>query len=231
LIYIYIISGIEHPLDIALVTLLHLLVFAYWLGGDLGAFYSSTVLTNPAKSAQARIAAAGILSAVDMAPRTALILTLPTGLTLAAMKSWLTLPAMAVVGVWIGSLLWLAAAWTIHLRHLPPSAVLRRLDLGVRWVLVAFLVFVGTGVVAPFGPVPTFLKLKMLLLAAAICCGLYIRVLLAPFGAAFGQLVSAGASPETDARISKILNSARPVVMLLWGILVAAALIGVLKTP
>ena len=41
--------------------------------------------------------------------------------------------------------LWLA--WRIHLKHLPPGAGMRRLDLGIRWVLLG-------GPRPPYAPTP-----------------------------------------------------------------------------
>ena len=76
-------------LDQALFALIHVLVFVYWLGGDLGAFYTSRFLTAPDVSADRRLMAAKIVGDVDMAPRTALILALPSGLLLAPSKGWL----------------------------------------------------------------------------------------------------------------------------------------------
>ena len=58
---------------LALVGLLHVLVFVYWLGGDLGAFYLSRVIGDPARPAAVRIAAAQALGDLDMAPRTAAV--------------------------------------------------------------------------------------------------------------------------------------------------------------
>lgn len=70
-------------IDKAPFGLLHVLVFVYWLGGDLGAFYSSRFLTRPGVTPEKRLLAAKIVGDVDMAPRSALILTFPTGLALA----------------------------------------------------------------------------------------------------------------------------------------------------
>jgi hypothetical protein len=113
---------------LATATLLHILVFVYWLGGDLGVFYSSTILTDTKTSAQGRIIAAKVLAQVDMAPRTAMILTLPTGLTLADQAGYLSLAIPVLVGAWILGFAWLALAWTIHLKHLPPSSLWRKAD-------------------------------------------------------------------------------------------------------
>jgi hypothetical protein len=216
---------------LALTTLAHLLVLVYWLGGDVGAFVSSRIVSDPSKSAPARIAAAGVLANVDMAPRTALILAAPTGISLAVAKGWVALAGWHLAAVWIGSLAWLAIAWIIHLKHLPPSALLRRLDLWVRWLVIAKLAFLALwpAAIFGFGPLPLFLKLKCAILAACIGCGLAIRVLLAPFAPAFQALIRDGPSAAGDAAISASLARARPIVMLLWALLLAAVFLGLLQ--
>ncbi|MEM9841570.1 MAG: hypothetical protein AAF767_02935, partial [Pseudomonadota bacterium] len=94
-------------IDQALFALIHILVFVYWLGGDLGAFYTSRFLTQPDVSADRRLMAAKIVGDVDMAPRTALILALPTGLVLAQSKGWLDLGWPIVGAILVASLFWL----------------------------------------------------------------------------------------------------------------------------
>jgi hypothetical protein len=206
---------------VALLTLLHILVFVYWLGGDLGVFYSSTILTDPKTSPQGRIVAAKVLAQVDMAPRTAMILTLPTGLTLADATPWLNLTDLQVVAIWVFALVWLALAWNIHLKHLPPSSLSRKADLLVRWGLILALL-----AWAALGALPLFLALKLGVLAATIALGLLIRRALGPFGTAFGAMVAHGPTPETDQIIAKCLNQSRPAVVAIWVLLLVAALIG-----
>jgi hypothetical protein len=207
---------------LATATLLHILVFVYWLGGDLGVFYSSTILTDTKTSAQGRIIAAKVLAQVDMAPRTAMILTLPTGLTLADQAGYLSLAIPVLVGAWILGFAWLALAWTIHLKHLPPSSLWRKADLGVRAILIIGLL--GTAI---SGLVPLFLALKLAILATTIIMGLLIRRALAPFGAAFGEMIATGPTPHTDHIIAKSLNGSRPAVACIWVLLLIAALIGI----
>lgn len=216
-------------MDLALFTLLHLLVFVYWLGGDLGVFYSSTILTNTKQSAAARVAAAQVLAQVDMAPRSAMILTLPTGLTLAAVKGWLVLGPLALTLIWGTGLLWLALAWLSHLRHLSPTSVLRRGDLAIRWVVIAALAVLALNLWPHAPGLPLFLKAKCAILATTILCGLLIRRALARFGPAFVRLAQEGASAETDAEIARALNESRPLVLTIWFLLLAAAFLGLAK--
>ena len=210
----------------ALISLMHVLVFVYWLGGDLGAFYTSRMISDSTRPAAARIAAAQALTALDMAPRTALILTLPTGATLAAVTGQVTLSVMALTTVWALSSGWLWLAWRIHLKHLPPGSGVRRLDLGIRWVVLFALVVTGVGMVTGAVEAPLFLGLKVLILAAAIATGLWVRQLIAPFGAAFATLVTAGQSDDGNQIIARALARARPAVILIWLLLLSAAFLG-----
>ncbi len=210
----------------ALISLMHVLVFVYWLGGDLGAFYTSRMVSDSARPAAARIVAAQALSALDMAPRTALILTLPTGTTLAVVTGYLTLSVAALVAIWALSLSWLWLAWRIQLKHLPPGAGIRRLDLGIRWVVLSGLVVTGGGIVVGMVDAPLFLGLKVLILATAIATGLLVRQLIAPFGTAFATLVATGPTPNSDQIIARALARARPAVMLIWLLLLTAAFLG-----
>lgn len=210
----------------ALISLMHVLVFVYWLGGDLGAFYTSRILSDPARPVAARMAAAQALAALDMAPRTALILAAPTGVTLASTAGHVSLPVFGLAAIWAFALIWLWLAWRIHLKHLPPGAAVRRLDLAIRWLALTGLVAVGGGIAVGALAAPLFVGLKLLILGAAIATGLWVRSLIAPFGPAFAALVSTGPTPQIDQVITRSLARARPAVMLIWALLVAAAFLG-----
>ena len=60
--------------DIAL--LIHLLLFVYWLGGDIGVFYSSGLSVNRSLSREARQMAGKIM--INLDPVSYTHLTLPT---------------------------------------------------------------------------------------------------------------------------------------------------------
>lgn len=213
----------------ALLTLIHVLVLAYWLGGDLGAFYSSSFLTSPTRSVPERMLALKILNNVDMAPRTALILALPTGLALAWMKGWVTLEAYVPALVALFCLGWLALAWAVHLKH-GAGTGLRNLDLAIRWIVLAALITVGVLAAAERIDLPLFIGLKMWLLATCIVLGLVIRRKLSPIGPPIAEMASSGATPETDAAISDVISGTRPVVVALWLCLLAATYLGI-ATP
>lgn len=216
-------------ITIGLLTLLHILVLVYWLGGDLGAFYGSTFLTSPTRSVGERMLALKILNNIDMAPRSALILALPTGLLLAWMKGWLTLDAYLPVLVVLFCLGWLALAWAVHLQH-GTAGGLKRLDIMVRWLVLAALLTLGLTGALEIITLPLFIALKLLILAACIALGLVIRKKLAPLASPIVEMNATGATPATDAAIAKVINGTRPVVVILWLCLLGATYLGI-TTP
>ena len=216
-------------IEIALFTLLHALVFVYWLGGDLGAFFSSYTLIDPKQPTEARLFALKVVNNVDMAPKTSLILTLPTGLTLAAVKGWLVLSTGFLTVLWMAAVAWLFLVWRIHLKHLPANAGERRLDIAVRWVLVVVLIVFGVARLTGVLPaLPLFIAIKLLLLAAAMLAGLMVRRALAPLFVAVREMAANGPTPDGDAAMRRIiLRRSKPTVVFIWMLVTAAAYCGI----
>jgi hypothetical protein len=213
----------------ALLSLLHILIPVYWLGGDLGAFYSAGFLIDPERTVPERMLALTMLNNIDMAPRTTLILALPTGVLLGWEKGWLALPWVAVLGLWLAFLAWLAIAWSLHLKH-GAAAGLRRVDLTIRWILLAALVAAGLLGLTHLIAVPLFIAVKLLLLAGAIALGLLVRRLLVPLFAPIVDMRRTGAStPEGDRAIAGVIARTRPAVMAIWVLVLAASLLGLAK--
>jgi hypothetical protein len=219
----------DSPIVITALTLLHVLILVYWLGGDLGAFYGSSFLTDPKRTLPERTMALKILNNVDMAPRTALILALPTGFGLACAKGWLTLPAYVPLLVALVCLVWLALAWSVHLSH-GGNPGIKRIDIAIRWVVLAVLFAAGGLGLAGRIALPEFLALKMIILGACISLGLVVRRQLVPLFPAVRSMISDGATPATDKAIAGVISQTRPVVMLLWALLLCAAWLGI-ATP
>lgn len=215
--------------DQALFALLHVLVFVYWLGSDLGAFYTSHFLTRPNVSSDRRLMAAKIVGDVDMAPRSALILSLPTGLLLADSKGWLTLGWPVLALITIASLAWLGLAWKLHLDHSGPPHWMKVTDSLIRYGLI--LILVGVSAAGLIGQIqlPLFLALKCLALAGCIALGLYIRTVLKPLGPALIGL-NGPHSATAQAALANTLQAARPLVVSIWALLIIAASLG-LWTP
>ena len=215
--------------SLALLTLLHLLVPVYWLGGDLGTFLSGQVLKNPAYTPEERLLALKILLNCDMGPRTALILAFPTGFALAVAKGWIAVAGWMVALVWLAGLVWLAIAWAIHLKHGPAAASYRKVDAAIRYLVLAGLLAAGFGGLGGALALPKFIAIKLLLLATGVGLGLLIRRQLAPLFPAVGALRAQGASDQVNAAIAGVLSRTQMSVMCIWIVVLAAAFTGIAK--
>lgn len=215
---------------LALLTLLHLLVPIYWLGGDLGAFYSSRFMIDPARSVPERMMALKILNNIDMAPRTTLILAFPTGLSLAVAKGWVGVSGGMLMLMWVGFLGWLALAWAVHLRHGPAGVRFKQIDIVIRYGVLAALVAAGIGGLIGAIALPLFIALKLLLLAGCITIGLIVRRQLVPLFPAIAALREHGPTPEGDRAIRGVIAVTQPTVMCLWVLVLIASFLG-LATP
>jgi hypothetical protein len=214
---------------IALFTLIHVLVLVYWLGGDLGAFYGANFLIDPKRSLPERAMALKILNNIDMAPRSALILALPTGVTLAWLKGWLPLPAPALAAIVIGGLVWLALAWSVHLNHGADGAA-KRIDIAIRWVVMIAVLGLGLAGLAHALTLPLFIAVKLLVLGTCVALGLLVRKQLVPLFVAYRAMISGGATAATDAAIAGTIVKTRRSVVAIWLLLLVAAAMGI-ATP
>ena len=216
------------------VYFLHILVFVYWLGGDLGAYYASYYATDASLSAPQRALSLAIIHGVDKAPAIALLMAFPSGLVLAALRGWLLLDYRWVTAVALTFLVWLKLALYLHDHSAQSAPLWRRLDTGLRIAAIILLVAVavmgmarwhGMGVVAP----PLFISLKCVLLALCFALGLLIRRALRPLMAAFTQLSQEGSTPAIESALSGAMRNCRHYVLGIWACLAGAAALGVFK--
>jgi hypothetical protein len=228
---------------LSLLILLHILLLTFWLGADLGTFYSSRWVIKTSIGAEARRVALNIMGFVDMAPRIALVLFLPSGLSLIAADPLggdvkvlgQSLTGWPIALIWVASLVWLGLVLADH--HYGPNPIgqwSRRLDLWIRLVLVPVLIGFGLYTIIaaqPFGVQtnPKWLGAKVALYGLAIGCGIMIRRNLRPFGPGFVKLMTEGSSAEVEEAIGGSMGRCMKYVATIWVLVLVIALLGVAK--
>jgi heme/copper-type cytochrome/quinol oxidase subunit 4 len=208
----------------------HLLLFAWWLGGDLGVFYSSGRVVDASQPRAARLMAGRIMLALDVVPRICMSLMLTVSALLAETVG-IPHPAWQKVAVLLLGPAWLALVLFLHLREGSAAAPLvRRLDLVLRWTVIAAVVASATWSLASgrLADHP-WLAAKLYLFAFLVICGLMIRRGLPPFIAGYAALAAGRETPASDRAMAASLARMRPWVLAIWAGLVASAVLGIAK--
>jgi len=214
--------------EILLLKFAHIVGFAYWLGTDLGVFYSSYFAADRKLPASTRLIVIKILFALDMAPRICMTLMLPIGIHLAYRLGLLPLPAIIVPVAWGVCLAWLANVLYLHYgRNGPAKPLLTRVDFWFRVVMVIILAaYAALSLFGNGGTPASWLALKILIFAVMMSCGLLVRLRLKDFGPAFARLAQGAATEQDEIAISQGISSTRPFVMVIWLGLFASAALG-----
>ncbi|MCB1623912.1 MAG: hypothetical protein KDI32_04955 [Pseudomonadales bacterium] len=209
----------------------HIVLFAYWLGADLGVFFASRYVARADLSLPERLRFLELLLLIDIGPRTALILMVPVGSTLALklglapfLSGWLWL-------VWLLSLAWLALAWWLfaHARD-PKAAPLVRFDSWVRWVVAAMFVAMGVASFARLGPVEAgWLAAKFITFGFAVVLGLLLRRVIRDWVIGFAQLRQPATEAAGNALIYAAHHRAHNLALALWVLVALTAFLGVTK--
>jgi len=204
-----------------LLVFLHLLLFVYWLGSDLGVMINSIYAGKGDLTGNARARLREAQTLIDMAPRTCLVLMVPVGLTLAS-RWGLAISGDELLGVWAFGFGWLWLVWMVHWRHGAPSGMLLwKIDLGIRVAVTIGFIGMGLSSLIAATPVaPHWLAMKMLLFGTLILLGVIVRfmLLLSPPRPA---VVTGGSEP--------FWTGLRLVVFAIWALVLVMALFGVTK--
>jgi hypothetical protein len=214
----------------AIVLVIHLLLFVYWLGGDLGVFYSSRFVVNPSLTREARMTAAKIMLDIDLIPRICLSLMLTVGGILTEFYGVVHPPLQMAAIVLLGPS-WLGMVLFIHFREGTAAGHrVQRFDFWFRWFMIAAIcASVAYSIATDRLTANPWIAAKLLIFAFLIFCGLMIRLGMPPFVAAFRNLAAKGASDADNAQLRQSLAKVRPWVFAIWAGVLLEAVIGVLK--
>ena len=213
-----------------LFLIFHLLLFCYWLGGDLGVFYSSGMVVNPQLSDSARVTAAKIMVNLDLVPRICMSLMLTVGGILSEFKG-VPHPTWQMVGIVLLGPAWLAMVLTVHLQEGSElGKAVARVDYWFRVVLVVYLI-ISVTVSFKFGSLgqAPWVGGKLLVFAGLVFCGIMIRQFIGPYAKGIHTLATTGATDEVNAAMKRSLGQCRPFVLAIWAGLLVEVWLGVVQ--
>ena len=85
----------------SLMVLFHIFLLVFWLGTDLGVLFAAKMSERSDLSAETRMTLIQLAMVLDRLPRTALILILPSGLTMASSLQMIELSSLVLTVVWM----------------------------------------------------------------------------------------------------------------------------------
>jgi hypothetical protein len=214
-------------LEIALLKLVHVVVFACWLGTDLAVWYSTFYAVNRNLSAETRVTVIRILFALEMTPRICMTLMLALGLHLSYRTGYLLVERWVIYVAYLACLAWMVLVIYQHYsRNRKLRIGLGKLDFGFRLALIAALsAYAAVSLSGPGGAVTAeFITWKLLIFATLIACSLMLRIKLKPFEPAFRNLLGGNPTQADEDAIHHSIAATRPWVVAIWiGLLLSAA--------
>jgi hypothetical protein len=217
--------------DYAVWQYVHILLFVYWLGADLGVFFAARYVARADLGLEERLRFLELLLKVDMGPRTALILIIPVGFTLASELGIVPFVEGWLPAIWLFCIAWLGLAWSLFLspRH-AAAAALQRVDRLIRQAVN--IAFHGLGLISLAGDGPVaapWLAAKFVLFAGVVTIGLVLRGVIREWVAGFATLRKAEQIDSANDRIGRAHHRATRLAIALWVLVAGTAFIGVTK--
>ncbi len=215
-----------------ILLLLHVLGFVYWLGADLGVLYAAKYGADEQLSVETRQTIGDIMAFVDLFPRVSLPLVGATGVTMAFLSGAFVFHEVWVWFIWLAALIWVSSNLFVYLNRANPERIKSVVRFDTAWRVTMLMAIVGVAAASFFGvgiTSSTSLMAKLMIYAVAIALSLVLRALFKPYRPALARIAVGGDSPTDSAIMKKSLASARPIVILIWVLTIAAAAIGLWK--
>jgi hypothetical protein len=219
--------------DYQALTVIHILLFVFWLGTDVGVFYMGMLIQQESLSLETRGTLGKVMHVLDQFPRTCLILMIPVAIGLVRVGGW-GFGDVSVAVLWLVAavaIVWAAASiWAIGFHAAPRAARAFMLsDRLLRAALVALAVAVLSLSGSGSGPLPEmWLIVKLALFTSVVLAGALIDVLPNPF-ADLNLILTSGSTPEREAGLRRGLAYVYPVVVYIYLALITMCIFAVIK--
>jgi hypothetical protein len=210
---------------------LHVLMFVYWLGADLGVFTLALALKNPAYTVEQRSLLMRMSLLIDMTPRAAMALIAPVGLVLAESQGIVNVPNWLNAIIWVAAVSWITAE-IIAFRNMG-KPLMMRIYMGTGTLFVIIFVscsWYGIQSLRLGEPIMTnWLALKVFLFGQIFLVSSLMALFYAPIEGIFTQMQQSGSTPELEARLCKQVNRGAVVTVILFLLLATMAFLGQTK--
>jgi len=210
---------------------LHICMFVFWLGTDMGVMLCSKKSTDPNLGVEARFQMLEMALKIEILPRVMWVMALPLGVHLSKSSGYIEPSVLTLTLMWVFVLMWLVInvggaanlekPWGQQLSKINRVVVA---SLGVGLIIVAASSFMGYG---PYEPNSIALKVGLYGLINLTILG--IEIAFFPLGMAFERLATEGSSPELESSITNGMKTTLLWVHATYIMIFIVAFIGVTK--
>ena len=183
---------------------LHICMFVFWLGTDVGVMLCSKKSTDPNLGVEARFQMLEMALKIELLPRVMWVMALPFGVQLSKTLGYIDPSPITLIMMWLFTLAWLVinVGGAANLNK-PWGQQLSKIN---RFILVALgvgLIIVAVSSYLGFGPYEAnSVALKVGLYGLVNLTILGIEIAFFPLGLAYERLATEGSSPEIESSIS-----------------------------
>jgi len=210
---------------------LHILMFVFWIGTDLGVYLSARKSTDPKLSFETRYLLLHTALRIELLPRTMWKAALPLGVMLSESLGLIHIGTGGVIATWIFSLIWWGMSMygayhydkPIGHKFAAATNVVTGI-VGVGMIVIAAMSLVGNG---PIDADATWLSWKIGLYGLINLMVIVMIKIFDPLGMAFGRLAVEGSTPEIEGIISGVMDKS---TMIIWATYSTIALVAFIAT-
>lgn len=212
-------------------VIVHVVLFAYWLGGDWGVYVNAKYVADAKLPLDERRRFLLASFRIDLMPRIAFPLLMVVGMQIAGFYGAWPITGVFMTTVWIAALAWLAVNVAGYLKQGTPAGDrMRNIDQYVRLVLAPVLIGVGVWSLIAGAPVaPKFVALKLIVFGCMIVVGLILRAIMRNWAIGFRRLATEGPSAAVDELFQSSLGRARYIAYGMWSLSGLMAILGIAK--
>ena len=214
---------------------LHILMFVFWIGTDLGVFLAAKKSTDPKLSFETRVLLLHLALRIELVPRTMWKAALPLGVMLTRELELMTISTTGLVMVWIFSIVWWGISMSgAYYYDRPVGHRLTRITnwltglVGVALIVLAAASYTGNG---PFDAEATWLLWKIGLYGLINLMVVIMLKVFDPMAVAFGRMATEGSTPEIESIISTTMNRSAVVIWATYTTIGVVAFLATAKIP
>lgn len=213
-----------------ILLVLHLVLFCYWLGGDIGVFYASGMACDDRLSLEARMTAARIMLGLDVVPRFCGAVMLTVGIALSTYND-VTLPAWLYAALLLLAPAWFAHEWVLHYRLATPLGQrAARIDNPFKaGLMIACLAMTVWALGSERFAAAPWVGYKIGVFAWILLCSLAINRTIGPYVAGIQQMAAGHIDSAATAAMGRSLVQCKWAVVGIWAGLVVSAILGVVR--